>query len=186
MQRSSVRVTAIGLPGGRGTIQIDNQRLVSIGDGEHDLKGYAGITYRTPELEATLEVRDGIPVVMSIRLNGADGGPVRPTDLLAVNLKELAREAYAGGALFRPNPAGRGYMQVTSRDAYPRDLADIRGATRNKLTRQMQERVAEIYSAARAGERTDSVANRFGVGRRQAARYIASARAAGLIKAEPK
>ncbi len=165
------------------TVEVGDAKRVSIGDGD-DL-AYRQLIYRSPQLEAVFEIHDGAPVCTRLLLLGGGENPIRTKDLMAVDLDELRHVVYAFAGVFRPNPAG-GFVHIFGAGAYRDDLKLIRQTTRHKLTRQRLERIADVYGAAREGQRTDAVVRKFNVGERQALRYIAAARQEGLIKPDDR
>ena len=167
-----------------GRIEATDMEPVSMGD----VFAYRQVTYthdgdaNRPACSIVFEVRNGVPVCANISLGSADGGThVRAKDLTAVKLDNLRDDVFAHVGVFVPNPDG-GLVHKFGPGSFHRDRKRIEHATeRRKITPDFLNRVAEIHRDAPEGGRLAAVKAAFKVKERQALRYIAQAREAGLI-----
>ncbi len=165
-----------------GEVEPTKPGVVPMGDGG----AFEQLTYRrggveAVGVEAVFEVWDGKPVCTRIALTAdAEAGiPVRAKDLADIRLDGLQEDVFAAPGVFEHTADGWIYRPA-ARSARRRR---VRQAARGRLTRSLLQKVAQTHAAA-AGARVTAVADEFGVSMRTAHRYIAAARAAGLMPTE--
>jgi hypothetical protein len=161
-----------------GEVEPTNTRVVPMGDGG----AFEQLTYRRGGVEVVFEVRERVPVCTKVLLtpDPETGEPVRARDLAAIRLDDLREDVYAAAGVFEGGPKLWAY--VHGRDSLRRDRRKVReAAKRRKITPEFLRQVAETHAAA-SGAKVVAVADSFGVDKRTAHRYIAAARAKGLIE----
>lgn len=160
-----------------GEVEPTKPGVVPMGDGG----AFEQLTYRRGGVEAVFEVWDGKPVCTRISLTAdAEAGiPVRAKDLADIRLDSLQEDVFAAPGVFEHTADGWIYRPA-ARSARRRR---VRQAARGRLTRSLLQKVAQTHAAA-TGARVAAVADEFGVSMRTAHRYIAAARAAGLMPTE--
>jgi hypothetical protein len=135
-----------------------------------------------PDVEMTIEVRQGIPVCTSVRFaSRADGPEVRVRDLKSVPILDWADEIVAACSWVRMESGG--IMQVGGKEARTRARRDIARARvgRPRVSSEHLEKVAKVYREHSDDRPTYAVQRAFGGSYRTAARDIERARAAGLL-----
>jgi hypothetical protein len=169
------------LPDG-GMVNIEDAELVPMGD----VFAYRRVTYTRhseddrPACQVTFEVHDGVPVCTYFALS-ADEMPVRPRHLKEFKLDVLRSDIYAYLGTWAQNPDG-GLLLTLGRGSRGRTRAQVEQATkRRKVTLELLEKVAVVHQDAPEGARIDAVRGAFTVSTRTALRYIAAAKAKGLI-----
>ena len=185
------RVVDILLADG-GRVEFTDWNLEELGD--DGTRAYRRLTYirdadgDRPACKITFEVRDRRVVCASFTLSTDTKTGVCATDLRAIRLDELGHDVYGHFGVFRPNPAGPGWVQIVGSASFRRDRKTVeQAAKRRKITREFLERVAEVHRNAPAGERLQAVIEAFPTfngsppSQRQALRYIRQAREKELI-----
>ena len=126
------------------------------------------------------EVRDRVPVCVSLSLGSPEGGSViRAKDLNALRLDDLRDDVYAAAGVVLPNPDG-GFVHRLGR--FREDRKRVEQVTRRrKVTPEFLSQVAEVYNGAPVGGRLEAIRAAFVVSERQALRYIAQAKQGELI-----
>jgi hypothetical protein len=172
------------LPDG-GRVEVTDPEIVAMGpDAAHRQLTYShnGDDSR-PACRIVFEVRGAVPMCVSMCLwSPAGGGAVRTKHLKALRLDDLRDEVYAAAGVFTRNAAGR-VMRKLGPLPYQQDRERVKEATgrRSALTPEFLGRVADLYNGADGGARVAAITAAFRVHERQAYRYIAAARAKGLI-----
>jgi hypothetical protein len=145
---------------------------------------YDGDTDR-PACRVVFEVRDGVPVCVTIQLGSTESGsPVRAKHLTEIKLDNLRDDAYAAAGVFVRNPDGGGYARKFGPGRFREDRKRVERATeRRKVTPEFLSRVAEIHNNAPHGGRLEAVRAAFTPtpSERTALRWIAAARMRDLI-----
>jgi hypothetical protein len=174
------------LPNG-GRIDPTDPELVPLGDGDLAPRQ---LTYshpgdaKSPPCEIVFEVRGGAPVCTSLHLWSDDERQVRAKDLSAIKLDNLRDDVYAMRRYARgPDGAIEHLINWPGSPAYRRDRKRVEqaGSRRQVITAQLLSRVAQVHQGAPEGGRLAAVESAFNVQERQALRYIAAAKKAGLI-----
>jgi hypothetical protein len=126
------------------------------------------------------EVRDRVPVCVSLHLGTSEGGSiVRARDLNELRLDDLRDDVYAAAGVFLPNPDG-GFVHKIGR--FREDRKRVEQVTRRrKVTPEFLSQVAAVYNGAPVGGRLEAIRAAFVVSERQALRYIAQAKQERLI-----
>jgi len=161
-----------------GDVEPTKARVVPMGDGG----AFEELTYRRGGVEVVFEVRERVPVCTKVLLtpDPETGEPVRAKDLAAIRLDDLREDVYAAAGVFEGGPTL--WAHVINPDSLHRDRRKVReAAKRRKITPEFLQQVAETHAAA-SGSKVAAVADAFGVDKRTAHRYIAAARAKGLIE----
>jgi Cdc6-like AAA superfamily ATPase len=139
-----------------------------------------------PELEVDVQViEDGTPVCVGLRMTGdASASRVRVRDLRAVPLEAIL-DRVAGAAAHERHGKGwrKAFGNTSTRIAQRNGTRAIRAAqreARRKVTPKLLAEVADAYRRI-TEPKVSGVADLFAVSNRTASRYIAAARAEGLI-----
>jgi hypothetical protein len=178
------------LPDG-GSVEVTNATVVPMGD----VWAYEQLTYTHPGNDSpghrsrpacriVFEVRNGVPICTTASLSSAGQITVRPKDFRALKLDELRSDVYAYVGVLVPNPdvPGQLMIRVGPGVSYREGREHVKQVThRRRITPELLERVAKVCATAREGAQMEAVKAAFQVGDRQAWRYIAGARKAGLI-----
>ncbi|MFM8857463.1 MAG: hypothetical protein ACKOI2_09735 [Actinomycetota bacterium] len=168
-------------------LQVTDNEIVPLGEefAHRQLTyGWPGGPERVPG-EAVFEIRDGVPLCVSLRLWSEPGDQgVRTADLEMLVLKNLMHDAFAITGIYRPNPQGPGLVATRGPGMFIRDRKVVEAASkRRKVTPALLRQVAEIHSSVPEGERIKAIRNAFDpLSESQAKRYIRAAREEGLIK----
>ncbi len=167
-------------------LEITDSEIVPLGDEF----GHRQLTYKWPSDgeyapgEAVFEIRDGVPLCVSLRL-WADPGDhgVRVKDLKVLALETLMHDAFAVAGVYRRNPKGPGLVATRGPGTHIRDRRVVEAAgKRRTITPELLRRVAEIHRSTPEGERIMAVREEFGGSESKAKRYIKAARDEGLIE----
>jgi hypothetical protein len=138
----------------------------------------------------TLEARDGIPVCTRVTVEAkSEGREVRAVDLRAIRLEDWLEAIIAEVALRVVLTDDAGEPLVVSPgpgtpEAKRLAVAAVREArsnTRKHITDGHLRKVAAVYLADTANAPLKAVGERFGVSKRTAARWVATARDNGFI-----
>ncbi|BBZ74138.1 DUF6214 family protein [Mycobacterium paraseoulense] len=154
-----------------GQVEVTDDTIVPIGD----VYTYRQLTYTSDTATIVFEVRGGVPGCVSVELRSGER-PILAKDLVAIKLDQLRDEAFLVVGMIIPDTEG-GHDAI---HRVARKTLD-RMTSRRKITPEFLARVAEIHRAAPEGGRLAAVTAAFGASERQAWRYIAQAREAGLI-----
>ena len=143
-----------------------------------------------PQMEALVEVIDGVPRLTEWRLvRSPDGREIRQMDLRKVNVDGLVEQITASCAapilghdpekdtvkLGLPGWGGPGVRQESAKF-----VSRSRQGSRRPMTAERKQRVADVYNAQETGG-IEAVEIAFEVSRSTAKRYINAAKDAGLI-----
>jgi hypothetical protein len=168
-----------------GRVEVTDPEIVAMGpDAAHRQLTYShsGDDSRLA-CRIVFEVRGAVPMCVSMCLwSPAGGGAVRTKHLKALRLDELRDDVYAAAGVFTPTAAG-GFMRKLGPLPYQQHRERVKQATgqRSTITPEFLGRVADLYNGADEGARVEAITAAFRVSPRQAFRYIAAARAKGLI-----
>jgi hypothetical protein len=172
------------LPDG-GQVEVTDFEAVPMGDAfacrqltyTHD--GNA----RRAACSIVFEVRDRVPVCVSLHLGSPEGGSiVRAKDLNAIKLDDLRDDVYAAAGVVLPNPDG-GFVHRIGRVREDRKRVE-QVTRRRKVTPEFLSQVAEVYNGAPVGGRIAAIRTAFVVSERQALRYKKQAEEMELIDDE--
>jgi hypothetical protein len=165
-------------------------RAVRVGD--RLLPPFVDVTFPgidgQPSLFMRLEVVDGVPVCVEVRVERSEGGrEVRTLDLRAVRLQDWTDDIFAAFAAEIVDESN-GVIIAKSSDDDLVDLETVRqfqaarkGKGARKLDRAFLEKAAAVYRDQFDARPIEAVAGAFGVSTRTASLYITSARRAGIL-----
>lgn len=180
---AKVRSGPYRLPDG-GLVEVTDDMVVPMGDA----RAYRQLTYTRggngrPACRIVFEIRGEAPICASFSLSSVDQIAVRAKDLRAFKLDELRDDVYGYIGVLVCDPAAPDEWVLR---VGPGSLRENRkhveqAATRRKVTPELLEKVAKVYTTAQEGQRLEAVKAAFQVKERQALRYIAKAKEERLI-----
>lgn len=145
-----------------------------------------------PSLALTIEMRDGLPSCVGVEL-ASDAGSrgIRATDLTRLPLDELIEQACAlagesmivdDGALVLDGRPETAHERAERHDVVADTVRGMRAGSSTRITRDKLDAVAQTFREhEHTGRPVQHVMQRHGLGLRTANRWIARARAAGLL-----
>ena len=141
-----------------------------------------------PSLFMRLEVVDGVPVCVEVRVERSEGGrEVRTLDLRAVRLQDWTDDVYAAfAAEIVDESNGNTTARMSNADEVALESvrqfqAARKGKGARKIDRALLEKAASVYRDHFDARPIEAVAGAFGVKDRTASLYITLARHAGIL-----
>ena len=147
---------------------------------------YPGVGDR-PELTMRIEVRDGSPQCVEVRVRALDAGrEVRATDMRAVRIEDWVELIVGSVADEVVADDGETVTTVVRLDkrAYRDAVETIRSARKHgrpRVSDDVLRQAADIYRDNILGAPLHAIASAMGVSHRTAARYVQRAREAGYL-----
>lgn len=137
-----------------------------------------------PRVEITVEVRLSVPVATSVRVTSSDSAGVRSADLRGISVDTLVQRV-AEETSIEVSKYSEGAWEATAADPADAHLAAERPRSpRPRRRRSEVEAAAAIFlESIPTGAPVAAVAERMHLSKRTAHRYVAEARAAGLLPA---
>jgi hypothetical protein len=175
------------LPDG-GVVEVTDATIVPLGE----VRAFREITYThsggndLPACRIVFDIRDGVSGCASFSLTRTDRNAILVKDLRAFKLEEIRLDTLAYIGVWVPDPStpGEWMLRLGPGPHLRENLRHVEQSDRRPRRARTPERVekaAKAHAAAPDGQQVEAVKKELGVEDRQASRYIADARKAGLI-----